>query len=71
MEDKIEAVADKLNFQKQICLDALSEYSANHPAELAPFEKEKIERLLNRMFVAEKEFLYENPGDYFELYDDE
>ena len=62
---------NKLNFQQQLCFDALKEYSANHPAELAAFEREKIEKLLNRMFSAEKEFLHENPDDYFELYGDE
>lgn len=71
MEEKIETTIIKLNFQKQVCLDALNEYSTNHPSELVPFEKEKIETLLKRMFIAEKEFLCENPDDYFEIYGDE
>ncbi len=71
MGAEIKAISERLDFQKQICLDALKEYAASHPAELAPFENEKIEMLLNRMFMAEKEFLYDNPDDYVEIYGDE
>ena len=71
MEEKLKEISNKLNFQKQLCFDALKEFSENHPAELMPFEKEKIEKLLDRMFIAEKDYLYDNPQDYVGLYGDE
>ena len=71
MEEKIENELNQLDFQKQICIDAINEYASNHTSGLVDFEKEKIENLLNRMFDAEMDFLQRNPEDYFEIYQEE
>lgn len=69
MEEKTENELSKLNMYEVICTDALNHLQSNSPKQLSEFEK-KIIALLKRMFNAEKEFLLEEPDDYFEIYND-
>ena len=68
MEEKTELEIKKLELQKQICIEALKEYSAYHPMKTQRFKNGEIEKLLQRLFDAEVDFLQRNPEDYFEIY---
>ena len=70
MEEKTENELFKLNMYEVICTDALNHLQFNSPNQLSEFEKNQIIALLKRMFNAEKEFLLEEPDDYFEIYND-
>ncbi len=70
MEEKTENELSKLNMYEVICTDALNYLQSNSPKQLSEFEKKQIIALLKRMFNAEKEFLLEEPDDYFEIYND-
>ena len=70
MEEKTENELSKLNMYEVICTDALNYLQSNGPKQLSEFEKKQIIALLKRMFNAEKEFLLEEPDDYFEIYND-
>ena len=70
MEEKTENELSKLNMYEVICTDALNHLQSNIPNQLSEFEKKQIIALLKRMFNAEKEFLLEEPDDYFEIYND-
>lgn len=70
MEEKTENELSKLNMYEVICTDALNHLQSNSPKQLSEFEKNQIIALLKRMFNAEKEFLLEEPDDYFEIYND-
>ena len=70
MEEKSEKELSKLNMYEVICADALNQLQSNSPNQLSEFEKNQIIALLKRMFNAEKEFLIEEPDDYFEIYND-
>ena len=70
MEEKTENELSKLNMYEFICTDALNHLQSNSPNQLSEFEKNQIIALLKRMFNAEKEFLLEEPDDYFEIYND-
>lgn len=70
LEDKQSAELEKLKYYQLICRDALNEFSANHPYQLADYEKEKIVTILNRLFYGEIDFLERSPSDYFDLYED-
>ena len=70
MEGKTENELSKLNMYEVICTDALNQLQSNSPKQLSEFEKKQIIALLKRMFNAEKEFLLEEPDDYFEIYND-
>lgn len=70
MEEKTENELSKLNMYEVICTDALNHLQSNIPNQLSEFEKNQIKALLKRMFNAEKEFLLEEPDDYFEIYND-
>ena len=70
MEEKTENELSKLNMYEVICTDALNHLQFNSPNQLSEFEKNQIIALLKRMFNAEKEFLLEEPDDYFEIYND-
>lgn len=71
MNEHSENELNKLNAQHEICLEALKEYATNNPFKLPSFEKEKIVKLLYRMFDSEIDFLVQNPDDYFEIYGEE
>ena len=70
MEEKTENELSKLNMYEVICTDALNHLQSNSPNQLSEFEKKQFIALLKRMFNAEKEFLLEEPDDYFEIYND-
>ena len=67
----IDTELDKLNCFHGIWVEALAEFAANHPLQVVPFEKERIRKILERMFDAEIDYLERNPDDYFEIYGDE
>jgi hypothetical protein len=71
LEDKQAAEIEKLTFYRAICNDALAEFTANHPYQLAEYEKEKISLLLHRLFEGEIDYLEKDPSCYFELYEEE
>jgi len=71
LEDKQDAEINRLNYYFNICNDALNDYSANHPYQLAEYEKAKIITILKRLFEGEIDYLERSPEDYFELYEDE
>lgn len=71
MNEQTETELNRLNTCHQICLDALNEFSANNPFKLPVYEKEKIEKLLYRMFDGETDFLVQNSDDYFEISEEE
>ena len=68
MKEKVDLELDRLDFYQAFSVEALNEFANNHPIQLTEFEKEKIIRVLNGMFSAEKDYLSRNPQDYFELY---
>lgn len=70
LEDKQSAEAEKLRFYQMACIDALDEFSLNHSYQLADYEKEKIIKVLARLFEGELDFLEKFPSDYFDLYED-
>jgi len=71
VEDKQDSEIEKLKYYHQICTDALNNFSANHPYQLAVYEKEKIMIILNRLFESEIDFLEKSPEDYFNLYEED
>lgn len=71
LEDKQDAEIAKLSYYLNICNDALNEFSANHPYQLAAYEKEKIILILKRLFEGEIDYLESSPENYFDLYEDE
>lgn len=68
MTDETQAELNRLNTYHQICCDALNEFAANNPYKLPAYEKEKIEKLLHRLFDGETDYLLQNPEDYLGLY---
>ncbi len=71
IEDKQEIEIEKLKYYYQICNDALSDFSANHPYQLAAFEKDNIAKVLDRLFNGEIDYLIQSPECYFELYEED
>lgn len=71
LEEKQESEIEKLNYYHQICNDALNNFSANYPYQLAVYEKEKIIITLNRFFASEIDYLEKSPEDYFNLYEED
>ena len=70
LEDKLVAELDKLKYYQLVCMDALNEFSANHPYQLADYEKENIIEVIKRLFEAELDFIERSPSDYFDLYEE-
>ena len=71
LEDKQDAELNRLNYYFNICNDALNDFSANHPYQLAAYEKEKMITVLKRLFEGEIDYLERSPENYFDLYEDE
>ena len=67
-KSEVDIETEKLKHFETICINALNEFSENHPDRIIASEKEKILLLLSRMFNAEFEFLIQNPNDYLQLY---
>ena len=67
IEEKITNEIEKLATYEAICKNALYELQLSKPNQLIDFERKKIESVLSRMFENEKDFLLENPTDYFDL----
>ncbi len=67
IEEKITNEIEKLATYEAICKNALYELQLSKPKQLMDFERKKIESVLSRMFENEKDFLLENPTDYFEI----
>ncbi len=68
MNEKITAETEQLNKYKALIHDALEQFATLYPTRLPDSDNAKINELLNRMFAHEKEYLNENPDDYFEIY---
>lgn len=71
MKNDVNDTLAQLNNCEVLCNKALNDWQINNPDELKPTDKDKISKLLKRMFDAEKEYLQTNPSDYFEIYNDE
>jgi len=71
MNEQTENELTRLNSYQEICREALNEFATNNPFKLRAYEKEKIEKLLYRMFDGETDFLVQNSDDYFEIYGEE
>jgi len=71
MNEQTENELTRLNSYQEICREALNEFATNNPFKLPAYEKEKIEKLLYRMFDGETDFLVQNSDDYFEIYGEE
>lgn len=71
LEEQSENATNSLLSYLSICMEALNEFSQNNPSSLMPFEKEKIIKLIARMFDGELDYLGRNPEDYIELYNEE
>ena len=70
MKNKIAEELKKLTDYETVCSNALYEYRNAKPNQLTGAESKRIGIILKRMFENEKEFLMENPDDYFEIYND-
>ena len=68
MNEQTENELTRLNSYHEICREAMNEFATNNPVKLPAYEKEKIEKLLYRMFDGETDYLIQNPEDYFGLY---
>ena len=68
-KEKISLELEKLDFYKALSIGVMSDFSKNQPLVLTEPEKEKLIAILTRMFRAEKDYLSQNPEDYFELYE--
>jgi hypothetical protein len=68
MNDIITAEIEQLDTYKALIADALEQFATLYPNRLSDSDNAKITEMLNRMFAHEKEFLIENPNDYFEIY---
>ena len=62
---------EKLTRIHKFCIEALNEFSVNHPRQLPEYESEKIQKVIDRIFNSELDFLEESPEVYYELYADE
>lgn len=71
MNEQTENELNRLNAQHKICLEALNQYTSSNPFSLPSFEKEKLEKLLYRMFDGETDYLVRNPEEYFDIYGEE
>jgi len=70
IEEKITNKIEKLATYEAMCKNALYELELSKPNQLDDFERKKIESVLSRMFENEKDYLLENPTDYFVINND-
>ena len=70
-EINVEKMLQKLYDNEAKCLEAIKYFKPVRPTELPEEEAKKIKLVIERMFIAEREYLDENPSFYFDLYKDE
>jgi hypothetical protein len=70
IEEKITNEIEELATYEAICKNALYELQLSKPNQIIDYERKKIASILNRMFEDEKDYLIENPTDYFVINND-
>lgn len=71
MKEKVALELEKIDFYETLSIEVMSDFSRNQPLMLNESEKEKLIAMLRRMFSSEKDYLSQNPRDYFQLYDEQ
>ncbi len=65
---KANEALEQLNLMEELCNQAIDFFRKNDSNKLNKTEAFELSKLLSRMFIAEREYLYSNPQSYISLY---
>ncbi len=68
MKEKTALELEKIDCYETLTIGLINDFFKNQPPKVVGPEKKRITAMIRRMFRAEKDYLSQNPEDYFELY---
>jgi len=68
MKEKTALELEKIDCYETLTIGLINDFFKNQPPKVVEPEKKRITAMIRRMFRAEKDYLSQNPEDYFELY---
>ena len=68
MKEKTALELEKIDCYETLTIGLINDFFKNQSLPLAESERKHLVAMLRRMFRSEKDYLSQNPKDYFQLY---
>jgi len=68
MNKRIDLELEKIDCYETLTIGLINDFYKNQPLKVVEPEKKKITAMIRRMFRSEKDYLNQNPKDYFQMY---